>query len=684
MSDCQLYSRLLLPKGHGYPLSHPQPFDDLPLDSPNRLIGIDIGDVGVVTSDGAFDVIFNICRSADDPVNRFGVPDGFEQVELEPARDIAFLAQYHPPGSDVSNTSISKRRVDVNAAMEDNVFLPLGAGAVVEISTSSKETAVLLLPDGASRKDLRPKVIFRDYALKHAQRWYAFVTGKLHRIVDNGDLYLVTGTDKASSWSVAAGQNHSEDRKISLKLKATQIGSAGISWVWEWQSGNYFADSGPRTASAEKTENQTVFLRGFKVTTRTSFLKKTSAKAISIVDSKPTDIFTKPGGFFSSQSRSTSTGSLFGSSGSSSSSGPSDDEESVDNSAEYFPGSLKVYHPASAINEYLLNSFPAVDVAVTHDDEWVSVLNKNDEALPDDFELLKRISGKYEIDTCSGGVWLRNSSQPTPHKCFTPSAMSRKAVPDTIVKKRLHSVAFSDDKNFEEELGVLSPMASEAEVIEYKRWQNTLAARKSRKRKLEHQQALEGEVQELTKLVTTWRERVTMAQELLRTFSPSTPALDSIEPASTVKGKSSAPVIPPAPTSTRRRSNVTGTWRSLTPAALIPLDAPTYVTPSVTSRKAVPDAIVKKRLHSVDDDDDEGLGELSPTASEAEIIEHKRRQNTLAARKSRKRKLEHQQALEGEVQDLNKLVTMWRERAMMAQELLRGSGVNLPFEDIES
>jgi hypothetical protein len=178
----------------------------------------------------------------------------------------------------------------------------------------------------------------------------------------------------------------------------------------------------------------------------------------------------------------------------------------------------------------------------------------------------------------------------------------------------------------------------------------------------------------------------------LWTFSPSTPALDSIEPASTVKGKSSAPVIPAAPTSTRRRSNVTGTRRNLTPAALIPLDAPTqkrtYVTPSVTSRKAVPDAIVKKRLHSVafsgDDDDDEVLAELSPTASEAEIIEHKRRQNTLAARKSRKRKLEHQQALEGEVQELTKLVTMWRERAMMAQELLRGSGVNLPFEDIES
>ncbi|KAJ7851500.1 hypothetical protein B0H14DRAFT_3660939, partial [Mycena olivaceomarginata] len=200
-SDSQRYSRLLLSKGHGYPLSRPQPFDDLPLES--RHIGTDIGDVGVVTSYGAFDAIFNICRSANDSVNRFGVPERFEQVMLGPG-DVAPQAQYHRPGSDVSNTLISKRRLDIDRGVESNVFLPLGAGAVVEISASSKETAVLLLPDGGSRSDLRPQNIFRDYALRHAQHRYAFVNAKLNRMVGNGDLYLVTGTDKSSSWSVAA------------------------------------------------------------------------------------------------------------------------------------------------------------------------------------------------------------------------------------------------------------------------------------------------------------------------------------------------------------------------------------------------------------------------------------------------------------------------------------------------
>ncbi|KAJ7763781.1 hypothetical protein B0H16DRAFT_455555 [Mycena metata] len=371
MTDSRLYSRLLLPKGHGYPLFHPQPFDDLPAES--LRVGTDIGDVGMVTSDGSFDVIFNICRSADDPVNRFGVPQGFEQVDLGPG-DIAPRMQYHRPGSDVSNTRISKRRLDVDVGVENNVFLPLGAGAVVEISTSSKEAAVLLLPDGASRTDLRRKKKFKDYALKHAQRWYTFVNGDLERMVDNGDLYLVTGTDKSFSWSVAAVENHSEDCKISLKLKAAQVGSAGTSCVWEWETANSFADSGPRPlpADGERTENQTVFLRGFKVAISSSPLKK-AATAISIVDSKPADILSKTGGSPFSQSR---PGGFFRSSAGSARGGAVDDEESIDASAEYFPANPKTYHPASAINEYLLNSSPTANVAVTHDDEWVSVLNE--------------------------------------------------------------------------------------------------------------------------------------------------------------------------------------------------------------------------------------------------------------------------------------------------------------------
>ncbi|KAJ7108596.1 hypothetical protein C8R44DRAFT_580119, partial [Mycena epipterygia] len=146
---------------------------------------------------------------------------------------------------------------------------------------------------------------------------------------------------------------------------------------------------------------------------------------------------------------------------------------------------------------------------------------------------------------------------------------------------------------------------------------------------------------------------------------------------------------PPSEASSKRRSTATGTRKNLKPESLIPLEAPTqkrtYITPSATSKKLVPAVFQKKRLHSAAfgaDDDEQELGELSPTASEAETIEYKRRQNTLAARKSRKRKLEHQQMLEDEVAVLKADVERWRTRAMMVQELLRANGVAFtPFED---
>ncbi|KAJ7826990.1 hypothetical protein B0H14DRAFT_2815956 [Mycena olivaceomarginata] len=174
----------------------------------------------------------------------------------------------------------------------------------------------------------------------------------------------------------------------------------------------------------------------------------------------------------------------------------------------------------------------------------------------------------------------------------------------------------------------------------------------------------------------------------LYTISPSTPALESIDPTSTVfpKPKSTAPV-PASPAvggpTTRRRTSATGTRKNLKPEALIPLEAPTqkrtYVTPSATSRKAVPAVFQKKRQHSVafGDDDLKELGELSPTASEQETIEYKRRQNTLAARKSRKRKLEHQHLLEEQIVELQGEVERWKTRALMSQDMLRQNGIPL-------
>jgi FtsZ-binding cell division protein ZapB len=86
----------------------------------------------------------------------------------------------------------------------------------------------------------------------------------------------------------------------------------------------------------------------------------------------------------------------------------------------------------------------------------------------------------------------------------------------------------------------------------------------------------------------------------------------------------------------------------------------------------------RARTQAFGDDDDELIEELRPDASELEQIEYKRRQNTVAARRSRKRKLEFQQKLIDDVERLARERDVWRERARMLQGLMEASGLPCP------
>ncbi|KAL0569376.1 hypothetical protein V5O48_012585 [Marasmius crinis-equi] len=170
-----------------------------------------------------------------------------------------------------------------------------------------------------------------------------------------------------------------------------------------------------------------------------------------------------------------------------------------------------------------------------------------------------------------------------------------------------------------------------------------------------------------------------------------------------VKEETSTPDTKPVPLSTfppsstarttrsaaRRVSSTvpTGTRRNVTPHSLIPYDAPTqtrrYITPSATSRKELPLGFARKRrrvtttsrVSSGEDELDEPLEPLRLNATETEAIEHKRRQNTLAARKSRKRKLEHLVQLENENAELREEVEMWKTKAGMLAAMVKGYGI---------
>jgi hypothetical protein len=146
------------------------------------------------------------------------------------------------------------------------------------------------------------------------------------------------------------------------------------------------------------------------------------------------------------------------------------------------------------------------------------------------------------------------------------------------------------------------------------------------------------------------------------TISPATPALDA------------SPLFAPPPLGLSS-SLPTGTRKNLTPDALIPLDAPVqsrnYITPSATSRKEPQRKRSRTEALGDDDEANEGMADLDPVAS-------KRLQNTLAARRSRKRKLEHLLEIEANLDRERQQKEQWRSRAMTLEALLLSHGIPVP------
>lgn len=186
---------------------------------------------------------------------------------------------------------------------------------------------------------------------------------------------------------------------------------------------------------------------------------------------------------------------------------------------------------------------------------------------------------------------------------------------------------------------------------------------------------------DLSKMSVTTQSQVTHVSSAFDGLLTMSPALDT------------SPQIDDSPNpleETRHKSrNPTGTRKNVTPDSLIPLDAPTqprsYLTPSTTSRKELPAVFARKRARSTafGDEEDELVddGEARPTLTEAEAIEAKRRQNTLAARRSRKRKLEYQKQLEEKAEAMRLEMELWKGRAIMLQTQLAAQGINVPFPD---
>ena len=92
-------------KKHGHPLYIPQP--NMRLSRSYRRQGVSIGDVGIFTSDGGFDFLFNVCLPAGHPNNPNVLPEGFSCLVLEPSDVCEFPV--HSSHSYMTSTSVQKR-----------------------------------------------------------------------------------------------------------------------------------------------------------------------------------------------------------------------------------------------------------------------------------------------------------------------------------------------------------------------------------------------------------------------------------------------------------------------------------------------------------------------------------------------------------------------------------------------
>lgn len=134
---------------------------------------------------------------------------------------------------------------------------------------SSNEGALLVLPEGAERHDVRDPRPFFEQASRHAATWYHFAEENLGRIISHDSIYVITGFHKARSWGLAGYQNEqgNSDFSAQFTVGAREGGNLAAGYSWEtsrsmdWRVGPLDGLGLP---------NQSVFIRGFKIALRST------------------------------------------------------------------------------------------------------------------------------------------------------------------------------------------------------------------------------------------------------------------------------------------------------------------------------------------------------------------------------------------------------------------------------
>lgn len=107
----------------------------------------------------------------------------------------------------------------------------------------------------------------RTYAIKYADSWYRYVNGTRGRELGNGDLYLVTGFEKARSWGIASYHTIHEEFFFQVAFKpGPGTNTTHDSYRWSAPHGQIdpTKSKGYDPPSSAPT-NQTTFIHGWSI-----------------------------------------------------------------------------------------------------------------------------------------------------------------------------------------------------------------------------------------------------------------------------------------------------------------------------------------------------------------------------------------------------------------------------------
>ena len=133
------------------------------------------------------------------------------------------------------------------------------------------------MPRGARSEDLGNLARFREYTAANVADWYRFINGPLGREAKNGDVRLVVGFDKTSSWGIATFANQTQQNSCLLKFGPSSSEGDSSNYKWSEYSGVADVRAGPDSYEIDELrldgdppdvqfENQCLFVRTLNAT----------------------------------------------------------------------------------------------------------------------------------------------------------------------------------------------------------------------------------------------------------------------------------------------------------------------------------------------------------------------------------------------------------------------------------